>query len=314
GYNFARNNPDRLLPEEEENHWMSQELVAPISNCLFTAKGGYDKLSACLNANKVDLAEGVIAALKEEYPDLKFPLPPAIIVMPDGDSSFYMNRADGAKQWPPLDGPEFFNGFRKGGSGQYETYVAYDLVKYIDSKYRTIADREHRGIGGFSMGGIGSMNLLLGHPDVFKSVTSLSSPFTLTDMLTDPFSLSFMKGSVTDIPTVMTYDANPNKDSKIDKKFLMANDPYYRLKNLQRDDVAIYFDAGAGDTFAGRNNFETFRKFQALLDKKGLKSSPAAHVIPGTEFNAKGMHTGRYWRSRTGVLIAFHLKAFGMVK
>ena len=54
-----------------------------------------------------------------------------------------------------------------------ETYVAIDLVKYIDSKYRTLPDMTHRAIGGLSMGGFGATNIALHHPDVFGFVISL---------------------------------------------------------------------------------------------------------------------------------------------
>ena len=54
-----------------------------------------------------------------------------------------------------------------------ETYVAVDLVKYVDQKYRTIAEAAYRGIGGLSMGGFGAMNIAIHHPDIFGVVISL---------------------------------------------------------------------------------------------------------------------------------------------
>jgi S-formylglutathione hydrolase FrmB len=312
GYNFVRNNPDKFVPQEEENHWMDQEQVGLVAGCLFTV-ADYDALLACLVKNNVGLPDAIVAAMKVDYPKPPLPLPEIIIVMPDGDSSFYMNREDGLKQWPAADGPDFVDGVRKGATGQYETYIAKDLVKYIDATYRTLADRDHRGIGGFSMGGIGSMNLLLGNPDVYVSVTSLSALYTLSDMLNDPFSQSYMKQGTPEIASVLS--ANPaGKDSKIDKEYLKKNDPYFRLRDLQRMDVKIYYDAGSNDTFAGMKQFASFKKFQAGLEKKGLASAPALHIIPATELNANGMHTARYWRSRIGNMLAFHDAAFGLLK
>ena len=58
--------------------------------------------------------------------------------------------------------------------GDYRDYIARDLVAYIDSKYRTIPDREHRGITGHSMGGYGAISLAIEYPDVFGSVAALS--------------------------------------------------------------------------------------------------------------------------------------------
>jgi S-formylglutathione hydrolase FrmB len=313
GYNFARNRTDQNLNQEEEAHWVVQEQVPRIAPCLSSSKN-YDELLACLRDAKVDVPEGIVEAMKAEYPGCPLPLPDFIVVMPDGDSSFYANRLDGAKQWPPIDGPDFVDGTAKGATGQYETYIVKDLVAHIDTAYRTIADREHRGIGGFSMGGIGSMNLLLGNPDVFSTVTSLSALYNLTEMMTDPFSLSYMKGATPEVATIFCKDPSRGADCKFDKQYLMRNDPYYRLKHLERTDVHIYFDAGSDDAFAGRNNFETFKKFGALLKEKGIESSPANHVIPGGDLNRNGMHTAGYWRTRFGVMLTFFSKSFGLIK
>jgi len=312
GYNFARNNPDKFLPTEEENHWMDQEQLGDVAHCLFTVSD-YDKLRECLEKRNVGLPDGVVEAMKVDYPAAPLPLPQMIVVMPDGDSSFYADREDGQKQWPPVDGPEFVDGFRKGATGQYETYIVNDLIRHIDSTYRTIADRDHRGVGGFSMGGIGSMNLLLGHPDVFVSVTSLSALYNLADMLGDPFSQSYMKGATPEIATIFS-KTPAGADTKIDKEYVKKYDPCTRLRNMTRTDVKVYYDAGSGDSFSGRNNFEGFRKFDKELAKKGLTASPAVHIIPGNELNAKGWHTARYWRSRIGNILAFHAAAFGMLK
>jgi enterochelin esterase-like enzyme len=54
-----------------------------------------------------------------------------------------------------------------------ESYVVNDIVKYIDSKYRTIPDAANRAIGGQSMGGFGATNIAVHHPDIFSSVISL---------------------------------------------------------------------------------------------------------------------------------------------
>jgi enterochelin esterase-like enzyme len=52
--------------------------------------------------------------------------------------------------------------------GDYETYIVTDLVKLIDTRYRTLDARESRGVTGFSMGGWGTMHLALKFPDVFS--------------------------------------------------------------------------------------------------------------------------------------------------
>ena len=60
-------------------------------------------------------------------------------------------------------------------TGDWESFLADDLVGHIDAEYRTIPDRDSRGIGGHSMGGYGSMRLVMKRPDVFGSVFAMSS-------------------------------------------------------------------------------------------------------------------------------------------
>lgn len=56
--------------------------------------------------------------------------------------------------------------------GDYETYIAKDLVNLIDSRYRTLNSRESRGITGYSMGGWGAMHLALKFPTIFSVVVA----------------------------------------------------------------------------------------------------------------------------------------------
>ena len=81
-----------------------------------------------------------------------------ILVMPDGHSKlkggFYSNS-------PTV--------------GNYEAFVAEDLVAWVDANYRTIARRESRGLSGHSMGGYGTMRLGMKYPEVFSSLYAMSS-------------------------------------------------------------------------------------------------------------------------------------------
>ena len=59
--------------------------------------------------------------------------------------------------------------------GDWESFIADDLVSYVDSHYRTIANRESRGIGGHSMGGYGTIRIGMKRPDVFSSMYIMSA-------------------------------------------------------------------------------------------------------------------------------------------
>jgi S-formylglutathione hydrolase len=60
-------------------------------------------------------------------------------------------------------------------TGDWEGYVASDLVAFIDSHYRTIADRSGRGLSGHSMGGYGTVRIGMKQPAVFSSLYAMSS-------------------------------------------------------------------------------------------------------------------------------------------
>jgi S-formylglutathione hydrolase FrmB len=66
-------------------------------------------------------------------------------------------------------------------TGDWEAYITSDLVSYIDSHYRTIADRASRGLAGHSMGGYGTFRLAMKHPEVYTSIYPMSSCCLMND-------------------------------------------------------------------------------------------------------------------------------------
>jgi len=60
-------------------------------------------------------------------------------------------------------------------TGDWETFLAVELVGYIDSHYRTLANRASRGLVGHSMGGYGTFRLGMKHPEVFSSLYAMSA-------------------------------------------------------------------------------------------------------------------------------------------
>ncbi|MDB6103785.1 MAG: enterochelin esterase-like enzyme [Gammaproteobacteria bacterium] len=59
-------------------------------------------------------------------------------------------------------------------TGDFERFIARDVVKYIDAHYRTIPSRLSRGLAGHSMGGYGATRIGMKHPDVFGSLYIMS--------------------------------------------------------------------------------------------------------------------------------------------
>ena len=66
-------------------------------------------------------------------------------------------------------------------TGDWETYIAKDLIAYIDSHYRTIADRAARGLAGHSMGGYGTVRIGMKYPEVFSVLYAMSSCCLMND-------------------------------------------------------------------------------------------------------------------------------------
>jgi len=80
---------------------------------------------------------------------------PMIVVSVD------MTAGNPSTDWECLDVP---------GGPQLETYLAKTVVPAIDHRYRTLADRTHRALGGMSGGGFGALNIGLHHVDEFATL------------------------------------------------------------------------------------------------------------------------------------------------
>ncbi len=82
-------------------------------------------------------------------------IPPMIIVMPNGDSSFYINSYDGKEN--------------------YEDFFIKEFMPTIEKTYRIKAEKKFRGVAGLSMGGYGSLIYSLKYPQLFAAAAPLSA-------------------------------------------------------------------------------------------------------------------------------------------
>lgn len=87
--------------------------------------------------------------------------------------------AEGAKEMIVVlpDSKTLHNGSMYSSSvttGDFEQFIAHDVVAYIDARYRTIPNRASRGLVGHSMGGYGAARIGMKHPDVFGSLYIMS--------------------------------------------------------------------------------------------------------------------------------------------
>jgi len=58
--------------------------------------------------------------------------------------------------------------------GDWESFVARELVQYIDSHFRTIPRASSRGLAGHSMGGYGTIRLGMKYPEVWSAIYLMS--------------------------------------------------------------------------------------------------------------------------------------------
>jgi S-formylglutathione hydrolase FrmB len=71
--------------------------------------------------------------------------------------------------WTSLGGSQFLD---SAGTGRYHTYLCDEVVPWVDTRYRTLADRDHRGIAGKSSGGYGAMVTPMLRPEVFGGLAT----------------------------------------------------------------------------------------------------------------------------------------------
>jgi enterochelin esterase-like enzyme len=81
--------------------------------------------------------------------------PPMIIVMPNADSSWYINSYDGKEK--------------------YEDFFIKEFMPSIEKTYRIKAEKKYRGVAGLSMGGYGTLIYSLKYPELFAAAAPLSA-------------------------------------------------------------------------------------------------------------------------------------------
>jgi len=95
----------------------------------------------------------------------------------DGMKEFIIVEADGINTLAGVGGNFYTN---SPVTGNAEDFVTKDLVSYIDGTYRTVAKASARGLSGFSMGGSGTINVGLKHPNLYAALYANSPASSLS--------------------------------------------------------------------------------------------------------------------------------------
>jgi S-formylglutathione hydrolase FrmB len=146
---------------------------------------------------------------------------------------------------------------------KYETFVSDELIKAIDTKYKTIKNRKGRAITGLSMGGHGALYLAFRHQDVFGAAGSMSGGVDIRPFPNN-WDMAKMLG---------TYAEQPERWEK--------NTVINMLHLLTPNSLAIIIDCGSEDFF--------FKVNENLHQQLLYRNIPHDFII------RPGGHTWPYW-------------------
>lgn len=107
------------------------------------------------------ILDNLIAAKKAE---------PMIVVITNGDVNNIGAPLDRPANLPKKDN----TGIGAMAAGVFEKSLVKDVIPYIESNYRVIADADHRAVTGFSMGGFHTQNITNANPTMFKYIGVMS--------------------------------------------------------------------------------------------------------------------------------------------
>lgn len=180
-----------------------------------------------------------------------------IMVCPNGKNSWYWDS--------PVD-----------PSMKYETFVAKELISYIDNNYKTIKDKKGRAITGLSMGGHGGLWLGFRHTDIFGACGSTSGG---VDIRPFPSNWEMSKS----LGSYREHKENWNEHTVINQ-----------LHRIESEAPAIIIDCGTDDFF-----YEVNEKLHRKMLYNQIKHD---YII------RPGAHNSAYWKNSIEYqLLFFHL-------
>ena len=186
---------------------------------------------------------------------------PMIFVMPEGFRTYYVNDYQ--------------------GTFMYQDMFVKELVPYIDSLFRTIADRQHRALMGYSMGGFGALMLHLKHPEIFGTAVPLSISVRTDEqyMTEDASGWDEQWGRLFGAPGLKGADRITD--------FYKQNSPFHVLAGMPEAEIRklhIYIDNGDKEQTLCRSNEE----LHILMRNQNIPH----------EFRVReGGHSFQYWCS-----------------
>jgi S-formylglutathione hydrolase FrmB len=187
-------------------------------------------------------------------------IPPMIIVMPNADSSWYINSYDGKEN--------------------YEDFFIKEFIPSIEKLYRIKSKKNYRGIAGLSMGGYGSLIYSIKYPELFVAAAPLSAGIFADDEIT-----AMTDDAWKEISFPQLFGENLKGKARLNKAWY--NNSVLKLVETRSADklnkVRYWIDCGDDDFLTKGNCLLHI----ALTEKK----------VPH-EFRVRnGAHSWSYWRS-----------------
>ncbi len=214
-----------------------------------------------------------------------------IVVMPDGDDAWWMT----SNSLPDMPGCQRTLPAYAGDAGtycvpwpHYDDYVAFDLVRWVDARYRTRADRAHRGVAGLSMGGFGALLLALQFPETFSAAASHSG--VLWPLEWAPLGVYARPAGSADSTWNRIWNNAVGLSMRAvfgrDTTAWYARDPVHILDRMRARGAPLpklKVDCGAGDPF--------------LAGNRAFRDALAARRVPLVYDEYAGVHDWNYWRT-----------------
>jgi len=164
-------------------------------------------------------------------------------------------------------------------SFKYETFIAKELVDWIDGRYKTIAGRKGRAISGLSMGGHGALYIAFRHQDTFGAAGSTAGGVDIR-----PFPLNWDMAK-----RLGSYAEHPEHW----EQYTVIN----MMHLLTPGKLSLIIDCGTGDFFYRVNE----QLHQKLLDRN----------IPHTYITGPGAHNWAYWQQSIPYQLLYFFDFFG---
>ncbi len=163
------------------------------------------------------------------------------------------------------------------GTGRFEDHLLREVIPYVDANYRTVANRNGRGVDGFSLGGFTSVKIAAKYPQLFRTVGAFDGTHfyadaagTKVDAVRDPITFHHpMFDPVFGSPRDTAYAAHNNGPN------IVCNSTAAAMQSL-----AWFIQYGPREAEPGDSNFFRGEHLLEKLAAKGVSNDITA-VLPG---------------------------------